>query len=76
MSLNHVVRSVGFSLGSALGGLVLAGATTAGRRFPTDSAYTMAAGLAVTALAVAAVAGLAVSRARRPTPAEVLPGEA
>ncbi|MBL7489342.1 MFS transporter [Frankia sp. AgB1.9] len=76
MSLNHVVRSVGFSLGSALGGLVLAGATPAGRRFPTDAAYATAACLAATALAAAAVTGLAVSHRRRPAASEIQPERA
>jgi predicted MFS family arabinose efflux permease len=50
MSVNQVVRSVGFSVGSALAGLVLAGYTTA--VFPTESGYTTAAwiGAAVTIL--------------------------
>jgi predicted MFS family arabinose efflux permease len=43
MSLNQVVRSVGFSLGSAVGGLVLATGTGTGRLFPADGAYTTAA---------------------------------
>ncbi|TDD17881.1 MFS transporter [Kribbella turkmenica] len=41
MSVNQVVRSVGFSIGSALGGLVLAAHTTA--VFPRQSGYTAAA---------------------------------
>lgn len=40
MSVNQVVRSVGFSLGSATGGLTLAAGTTT--QFPTDTAYTTA----------------------------------
>jgi predicted MFS family arabinose efflux permease len=52
MGLNQVVRAVGFSTGSALGGLVLAAATASGRLLPSDRGYTTAAwaGLAVTAL--------------------------
>jgi predicted MFS family arabinose efflux permease len=41
MSVNQVVRSVGFAVGSALGGLVLAGYTT--HVFPRDAGYTTAA---------------------------------
>jgi predicted MFS family arabinose efflux permease len=48
MSVNQVVRSVGFSLGSALGGLILAAHTT--NVFPDKSGYTTAAwtGAAIT----------------------------
>ncbi|GAA1578517.1 MFS transporter [Kribbella hippodromi] len=41
MSVNAVVRSVGFSTGSALGGLILAAHTTG--TFPTESGFTTAA---------------------------------
>jgi predicted MFS family arabinose efflux permease len=41
MSVNQVVRSVGFSIGSALGGLILAAYT--GGLFPRQAAYTAAA---------------------------------
>ncbi|MGZ8179536.1 MFS transporter [Williamsia sp. SKLECPSW1] len=59
MSVNQVVRSVGFSLGSAVGGLTLAAGTTAA--FPTDASYTTAAwvGVAIAATATAACASLA-----------------
>ena len=43
MSFNQVVRSVGYSLGSAIGGLVLAAGTPPGELFPNDDAYTSAA---------------------------------
>lgn len=54
MSINQVVRSVGFAFGSALGGLVLAAGTSAGSAFPMEGSYTSAAlvGVAVTAAAV------------------------
>ncbi|MEK8071195.1 MFS transporter [Rhodococcoides navarretei] len=54
MSVNQVVRSVGFAFGSALGGLVLAAGTSAGSTFPMEGSYTSAAlvGAAVTAAAV------------------------
>lgn len=50
MGVNQVVRSVGFSIGSALGGLILAGYTTTGQAFPQQSGYTTAAivGIATT----------------------------
>lgn len=38
MSFNYVVRSVGYSLGSAIGGLILAAGTGRGHLFPDDSA--------------------------------------
>jgi predicted MFS family arabinose efflux permease len=49
MGVNQVVRSVGFSIGSALSGLILAGSTS--DVFPRQSGYTIAAwtGIATTA---------------------------
>jgi predicted MFS family arabinose efflux permease len=55
MSVNQVVRSVGFSMGSALAGLVLA-AHTPGHAFaPSGTGYTTAAWAAAT-LAAASIA--------------------
>jgi predicted MFS family arabinose efflux permease len=67
MGLNQVVRAVGFSTGSALGGLVLAASTPAGQLLPTSGGYTAAAwaGAAVTALSMGIAAGTGV-RQRRP----------
>jgi predicted MFS family arabinose efflux permease len=67
MGVNQVVRSTGFALGSALGGLVLAAATPLGAAFPAESGYTLAAWIGaavvlVTALAVPLAARPAVSR--------------
>lgn len=62
MAVNQVVRSVGFAIGSALGGLILAAHTGTGP-FPQNDGYTVAAwiGAAIAALTVcvAAVAPLA-----------------
>jgi predicted MFS family arabinose efflux permease len=58
MSFNQVVRSVGFSLGSAIGGLILAAATPAGSLFPADGAYTTAAWTGAAVMAAAAVTSL------------------
>ncbi|MER0240628.1 MFS transporter [Streptomyces sp. HSW2009] len=81
MSFNYVVRSVGYSLGSAGGGLVLAAGTPAGRLFPNDGAYTNAALVGVVAMAVTAVAGLALATRRPPetgpiTASTGVPGQA
>lgn len=66
MSFNYVVRSVGYSLGSAIGGLVLAAGTDAGRLFPNNGAYTVAALVGVAAMAITTIAGLALARRRSP----------
>lgn len=66
MSVNQVVRSVGFSLGSAIGGLVLAAGTVPGRLFPDDSAYTTAALVGVATMAVTAMMSIALARQREP----------
>jgi predicted MFS family arabinose efflux permease len=62
MSFNQVVRSVGFSLGSAVGGLVLAADTAAGAVFPAESGYTTAAWLGAAATALTIAASLALRR--------------
>lgn len=66
MGLNQVVRAVGFSIGSATGGLVLAANTPAGQLVPTNGGYTVAAvaGAAIVALSIA-IAVVTGSRRRR-----------
>ncbi|MFD9130059.1 hypothetical protein [Kitasatospora sp. NPDC059571] len=66
MSFNYVVRSVGYSLGSAMGGLVLATGTDAGHLFPNDHAYTTAALVGIAAMAVTALTAAALARHRPP----------
>jgi predicted MFS family arabinose efflux permease len=66
MSFNYVVRSVGYSLGSAIGGLVLAAGTDTGHLFPTDGAYTTAALIGIVAMAITAMTSLALARQRAP----------
>jgi predicted MFS family arabinose efflux permease len=66
MSFNQVVRSVGFSLGSAISGLVLAAGTGTGHLFPANSAYTTAALAGIAAMTVTAIASLALARQRAP----------
>jgi predicted MFS family arabinose efflux permease len=58
MSVNQVVRSVGFSIGSALGGFILAAYTT--DVFPHETGYTTAAwaGAATTAATLLFIAAL------------------
>ena len=65
MSFNYVVRSVGFSLGSAVGGLVLAAGTDTGHLFPDDSAYTTAALVGIAAMAITTMTSLVLARQRR-----------
>ena len=64
MSFNYVVRSVGYSLGSALGGLILTAGTGPGHRFPDDGAYTTAALVGIGAMAITTLASLALARRR------------
>ena len=59
VSMNQIVRSVGFSVGSALAGLLLATATPAGGLFPREHGYTTAAVVVVPLLVVSAVVVLA-----------------
>jgi len=62
MSFNYVVRSVGYSLGSAIGGLVLAAGTDTGHIFPNDRAYTTAALVGIAAMALTTMTSLALAR--------------
>jgi hypothetical protein len=62
MSFNCVVRSVGYSLGSASGGLILAAGTGPGHLFPDDSAYTTAALVGIGAMAITTLTCLALAR--------------
>jgi hypothetical protein len=55
LSINQIVRSVGFSIGSALAGLLLATATPTDALFPDEHGYTIAAIYVLPLLAVSAV---------------------
>ena len=66
MSFNYVVRSVGYSLGSAIGGLVLAAGTGTGRLFPNEGAYTTAALIGIAAMAITTMTSLALACQRAP----------
>jgi MFS family permease len=67
MGLYQVVRSVGFSIGSALSGTVLVASVPAGATLPAASGYRTASvvGVAVLLAATAAAAWLALSSHRR-----------
>jgi predicted MFS family arabinose efflux permease len=67
MGINQVVRSVGFSAGSALGGLILAAYTYSGQAFPTQRGYSTAAWIGATAM-VATIVPTAAARHRSPRP--------
>jgi predicted MFS family arabinose efflux permease len=73
MSFNYVVRSVGYSLGSAIGGLVLAGGTDTGHIFPNDSAYTTAALVGIATMAITTMACLVLARKRAPEAEPAVP---
>ncbi len=64
IGFNHVLRTIGFSAGSALTGLVLAAATPTGAALPLDRGYTAAALIGAAFLLVTAVL-LTVIRPRR-----------
>lgn len=59
LSINQIVRSVGFSVGSALAGLLLATATPAGSLFPDEHGYTTMALYVLPLLVLSAIAILA-----------------
>ena len=66
MSVNQVVRSVGLSFGSAVGGLVLAAGTATAHLFPTDGARTVAALIGSAAMVVTAMTSIVLSRQHGP----------
>ncbi|MER7012101.1 MFS transporter [Saccharopolyspora sp. NPDC000359] len=63
LSINQIVRSIGFSVGSALAGLLLAAATPAGALLPDRGGYVVAALCAVLPLVVSALIIVAGRRA-------------
>lgn len=60
LSINQIVRSIGFSIGSALAGLLLATATPSGNLLPDENGYTVAAIVALPLLALSSALVLAV----------------
>ena len=78
MSLNQVMRYVGFSLGSALSATVLEAATPDGAVFPPAAGYSTVAWVGVgTCVAVALLTGLLPTpRTSRPQPHVAVPVEA
>ena len=72
ISVNQVVRSVGFSIGSALSGLVLAAYTPAGHFAPTGPGYTTTAwaGAALAIVSIALATTIGSFRRRHKPPAD------
>ncbi|MBL3734738.1 MFS transporter [Mycobacteroides abscessus] len=66
MSINQVVRSIGFSAGSAASAIILAAYTAASHFAPPETGFTVAAGVGA-ALSIAAAALAAISRHTTPT---------
>jgi predicted MFS family arabinose efflux permease len=58
MGFNQVARSVGFSVGSAIGGLILAANTVSRHTFPADGGYTTAAWIGAALMAMTGVISL------------------
>lgn len=67
LSINQIVRSIGFSAGSAVAGFLLAGATPSGTVLPSQSGYVTAASWALLPLAVSALIIATHRRARTST---------
>ena len=65
LTINQVVRSIGFAVGSALAGVLLATATPAGAVLPTQQGFVTAAWWSLLPLGLAAViVGAAGTRSR------------
>jgi predicted MFS family arabinose efflux permease len=54
LALNQVLRTVGYSMGSAVTGTILTAHTSSGSKFPTDHGYTVGACVSIGLLLVAA----------------------
>ena len=67
LAMNQVLRTVGYSIGSALSATILTAHTAASSRFPTNSGYTVGAIVAIGLVAVAWVAPWCSKRATPPT---------
>lgn len=78
LGLNQVVRQIGFSVGSAVGGATLAGHTPAGTALPTVTGYLVAAWIGLGVCVAAAVLGAALPSGVPPDAPEVqeVPGQA
>lgn len=59
LTINQIVRSIGYSTGSAVAGVLLAAATTPGTLLPAEQGYVVAALWSIVPLAVSAVIVLA-----------------
>ncbi len=58
LAMNQVLRTVGFSVGSALSAAILTAHTAASSRFPTNSGYTVGAIVAIGLVALAGIVAL------------------
>ena len=73
LAMNQVLRTVGYSIGSALSATILTAHTPASSRFPTDSGYTVGAITAIVLCAIAAVVAVALqARDNGPTPVSTI----
>jgi len=59
LTINQIVRSIGYSIGSAVAGVLLAAATAPGGLLPTEHGYIVAALWSIVPLAVSATIVLA-----------------
>jgi len=69
LALNQVLRTVGFSIGSALSATILTAHTGVGSPYPTSSGYTVGALVAVALCVVTAVVSVALQGRSGATPA-------
>ena len=72
MGANQVIRTLGYAVGSAAAGLVLAAPARHRPKFPTEAAYTHAAELGVVALVVTLAVTMRFRHALRETPSSRL----
>lgn len=70
MSLNQVLRYIGYSIGSALSGTILEAHTAAGKLLPSNAGYTVAAVIGGIVLLLTAVVAFVLPRAGRSSPVD------
>jgi MFS family permease len=72
LALNQVLRTIGFSIGSALAATILTAHTAAGQEFPSNEGYTVGAYVGLALCVIAAAACWSLSARRRPVVASAV----
>jgi MFS family permease len=72
LALNQVLRTIGYSIGSALAATILTAHTARGQEFPSNGGYTVGSYVGLTLCLIAAAACWSLSARRRPVVASAV----